>query len=416
MIFLALSLFLVVAPFQIVKADIGDWTVYWQQYNNYVDAPLNISTTTIVQGANGHVTTRVVLAVSIYRYYHEVPEIDSVNFRVAVYVDSFADPGYQPQFAYGTPSVTIRFEKKHRFYTWTQMETDPNFPQSQGNNLTQSQPQSSGPDGRIELALKTLEFAVGCVNVPAGVAVSLINAGYAFASQQGPDYRNANLGDWYGYSWWNNQAYLGSDSPVRQYCFNTFKWRVGHEDPPWDEYELDIFALVSTLNHAVIPTVETGPCRLIIRKYSGAGCPILSVYNGSNYVCEGLLNIHNPEGVDVVYQHTLVSTPQSVNGAYLMRLTEHNQTHSYIDQVKLYAILEDGTMKRLPLIYAWHSEDGNVLPQLRHSDDWKTDTLGADLNNGTSQSIDLKFASLSPNLEVTGFMFQIEGNNRIAKT
>jgi hypothetical protein len=148
---------------------------------------------------------------------------------------------------------------------------------------------------------------------------------------------------------------------------------------------------------------------------SGGGCPILSVWNGTDYFEEGLLNIHNPEGIDVVYQHTLVSTPQSVNGAYLMRLTEHNQTHSYIDQVKLYAILEDGTMKKLPLIYAWHSEDGNVLPQLLFSDDWKTDTLGADHNNGTSQSIDLKFASLSPNLEIIGFMFEIEGNNRIAK-
>jgi hypothetical protein len=117
----------------------------------------------------------------------------------------------------------------------------------------------------------------------------------------------------------------------------------------------------------------------------------------------------------VVYQHTLVSTPQRENGAYLMRLTEHNQTDSHIDQVKLYAILEDGTMKRLTLIHAWHSEDGNVLPQLLHSDEWKTDTLGADLNNGTSQSIDLKFASLSPNLKIVGFMFQIEGNNPVYK-
>jgi len=128
-----------------------------------------------------------------------------------------------------------------------------------------------------------------------------------------------------------------------------------------------------------------------------------------------LLDIHNPEGEDVVYQHTLVSTPQSVNGAYLMRLTEHPQTHSYIDQVKLYAMLEDGMMIKLPLIYAWHSEDGNVLPQLLFSDEWKTDTLGADHNNGTSQSIELKFVALPPNLEIAGFIFQIEGNNRITK-
>ena len=143
----------------------------------------------------------------------------------------------------------------------------------------------------------------------------------------------------------------------------------------------------------------------------GGGCPMLYVYDGTEYFCEGLLDIHNPEGIDVVYEHTLVSTPQRVNGAYLMRLTEHPQTHSYIDQVKLYAILEDKTVIELPLIWAWHSEDGNVLPQLLHSDEWKADTLGADHNNGTSQSIDLKFAAQSSNLEIVGFVFQIEGNN-----
>jgi hypothetical protein len=147
----------------------------------------------------------------------------------------------------------------------------------------------------------------------------------------------------------------------------------------------------------------------------GGGCPMLSVYDGTDYVEEGLLDIHNPEGVDMVYEHTLVTTPERADGAHLMRLTEHPKTHSFIDQVKLYAMLEDGTMKELPLTWAWHSEDGNVLPQLLHSDEWKADTSGADHNEGTSQSIDLKFAALSPNLEVTGFMFQIEGNNRWEK-
>ena len=84
------------------------------------------------------------------------------------------------------------------------------------------------------------------------------------------------------------------------------------------------------------------------------------------------------------------------------------------DQVKLYAILEDVIIE-LPLIYTYHSEDGNVLPQLLFSDNWKTYTLGSDHNNGTSQSIDLKFVVFSSNLEITGFMFQIEGNNRILK-
>jgi len=148
----------------------------------------------------------------------------------------------------------------------------------------------------------------------------------------------------------------------------------------------------------------------------GGGCPILYVWNGSDYACEGLLNIHNPDRVDIITNHTLVTTPAWVNGVYKLRLVEHPQTHSYIDQVELYAILADGKVVNLPLIYAWHSEYGNVLPQLLLSDDWKTDTLGANWNNGVSQSIDLKFAALPPNIKAEAFIFRIEGNNPIAKT
>ena len=148
---------------------------------------------------------------------------------------------------------------------------------------------------------------------------------------------------------------------------------------------------------------------------SGGGCPILYVWNGSDYAYEGLLNIHNPDGVDVIINHTLVTMPAWVNGVYKLRLVEHPQTHSQIDQVKLYAILEDSEAVKLPLIYAWHSEYGNILPQLLLSDEWKTETLGADWNNGVSQSIDLKFAALPPKIKVKALIFQLEGNNIIAK-
>lgn len=146
----------------------------------------------------------------------------------------------------------------------------------------------------------------------------------------------------------------------------------------------------------------------------GGGCPILYVWNGSEYACEGLLDIHNPDGVDVTTNHTLVTTPAWVNGGYPLRLVEHPQTISHIDQVKLYAILADGRVIKLPLIWAWHSEYGNVLPQLLFSDDCKVDEVGANWNNGISQSIDLKFAT-PPNINAVALVFQIEGNNIIAK-
>jgi hypothetical protein len=145
------------------------------------------------------------------------------------------------------------------------------------------------------------------------------------------------------------------------------------------------------------------------------GCPALFVWDGTSYASEGLLDIHNPEGIDIIRSHTLIATPQRVNNAYLFQLIEHPKTHSYIDQVKLYAKLKYGTMVELPLMRAWHSEYGDVLPQLLVSDDRKTDMRGAEHNNGTSQSMELEFAALPPNLNVIGFIFQIEGNNRDTK-
>jgi hypothetical protein len=148
----------------------------------------------------------------------------------------------------------------------------------------------------------------------------------------------------------------------------------------------------------------------------GGGCPFLQVWDGSHYADEGLLNIHNAQGVDVTYEHALTAVPEPVHGAYEFRLTEHPQTISDIDQVQLHAILEDGTIEELPLKKAWHSEDGNVRNLLLKSDDRRVEEIGADHNGGTSQSIDLKFAALEPNAEAIAFIFTIEGNNMITKT
>lgn len=164
---------------------------------------------------------------------------------------------------------------------------------------------------------------------------------------------------------------------------------------------------------------EAPACRCKLKKLRlaytyGGGCPILSVFDGSKYVTEGLLDIHNPYGEDVIKEHILSTTPEQVNHAYLLKLTEHPETHSYIDQVKLYAVLQDGKVVERPLIWAQHSEYGNVLPQLLLSDDWKTETIGAD-HNGISQTINLRFLALPSNQKAVAFIFQIEGNNMIVK-
>lgn len=140
----------------------------------------------------------------------------------------------------------------------------------------------------------------------------------------------------------------------------------------------------------------------------GGGCPLLYSFDGSEYTYEGLLDIHDPTGADVIRDVTLTAIPEPVNNAYLLRLVEHPLTHSYIDCVKLFAITADGTTIELPLISAIHDEYGNILPKLLRSDDIKTDI-------SANHAINLKFRALPPNIKAVGFVFQIEGNNPFYK-
>lgn len=144
---------------------------------------------------------------------------------------------------------------------------------------------------------------------------------------------------------------------------------------------------------------------LRINYLQGPGCPILSVYDGEEYVEEGSLDIHARE--DVVVSRTLTVTPEPERYAYLLRLTEPDlpESHSYIDQVKLLAVDKSGDTRELRMIGAVHLEHGNVLPQLLFSDDVRTDTL-------PYQKIDLKFLAPIWQSEVEEFIFVIEGYNR----
>ena len=145
------------------------------------------------------------------------------------------------------------------------------------------------------------------------------------------------------------------------------------------------------------------------------GCPILYVFNGSMFVEEGLLNIHSVSDSDAVLNHTLRNIPVAVDDYYAFRLVEHNLTYSYIDKVSLFAVLNNGSLVELPLVYAQHSVYGDVLRYLAESDDLYTITLGSDIRGGDSHFIDLRFDVLDGNLDVLAFIFQIEGHNWVPK-
>jgi hypothetical protein len=178
---------------------------------------------------------------------------------------------------------------------------------------------------------------------------------------------------------------------------------------PNDNYEFNYWKLDGQPKYDNPYTVTMNSDHTLTAYFSYVGgggtdpCPILHVYDGENYIDEGALNIHNPEGFDVIHRHILTTDPEPVNNKVLLRLVEHPLTHSYIDSVDLYMIDENDYLTELPLIKAVHSEYGNVLPELMSSDDERTDADG-------NESIDLQF-QLNPNITAKAFIFVVEGYN-----
>ena len=107
------------------------------------------------------------------------------------------------------------------------------------------------------------------------------------------------------------------------------------------------------------------------------GCPYLYVYTSEGFVNEGLLNIHSDSNIDVTHNHTIMNQPTVINGRYIFKLVEHEKTISYIDCVKLFAILSNGSIIEFPLLKAVHKIYGNVLPWLLYDDDFRIASVGA---------------------------------------
>ena len=147
----------------------------------------------------------------------------------------------------------------------------------------------------------------------------------------------------------------------------------------------------------------------------GGGCPILSVYNGTEFISEGVLDIHaHGDVIRTLFLHT---TPSSTNHRYRLRLTERSQNISHIDNVRLLARIDNGRLIEFQLVSAFHSTDGNVLMEVKHSDDIRIDTIGSAENDGISQYIELEFTTnCNHGFRVRGtkilqFIFVIEGFN-----
>lgn len=151
---------------------------------------------------------------------------------------------------------------------------------------------------------------------------------------------------------------------------------------------------------------------LTVTIYYGGGCPTLFVWNGSDYVDYGVINIHDVEN-DVVREVHVQAEDVSVSG-HKVKFTLRegweglNYSHSLIDQVKLYAVDSEGNRYLCPLIKAEHSEQGKVLLNLLFSDDYRIDTYLMD-------TIDLTFIVPYPTEMIENFTFIIEGHNPLKR-
>lgn len=405
---------------QSVKASGNVWWEYWHsgRYQNYPGYPYNISTTATIYSADYDYWVKVALVVSVCEYEPYDP-YDMVHFKLVLYFDSFAQEGLQPVAA---SFVTFFIDKDDSGSNLNDQAIEvrrssnihPGF--SQGYGLKQSISDSSDYNDRAFWALDALGFAVGLFYEPVGVATSLISLAHGYTSLiSGADYQDADWSDTRAYCWWHNPGYdFGYVNPVRQYAFNTIDWFQKYTVNPDTYYGLKVWARVGLTDPSTNPIgeyIDMEP--VLLRIYhsdggNGGGCPTLFVWNGSNYVNFGVINIHNPTGEDVVKEVPIPSKSVGVhNHKAYFRLREGweglNYSHSEIDQVKLYAVI-NGNQYLCPLIKATHSEQGNVWLKLLRSDDRKVDIY-------LMETIDLKFAVPYPSQTIESFIFIIEGCN-----
>ena len=164
--------------------------------------------------------------------------------------------------------------------------------------------------------------------------------------------------------------------------------------------------------HSITVTMDSDHTLEAHFKYSGyeppRPCPTLLVWNGTGYVDYGVIDIHNPTGEDVIREVSIAKQDLAVEDSKVkIRLQEGwlglNYSESEIDQVKLYAVDDDGNSLPCPLKEATYN-DQDVRPILKESDDVK---LGVYL----LETVDLEF--LVPYENVQDFTFVIEGCNVI---
>lgn len=335
---------------QIVKATTTpySWTRSWGCYYN--DPPVNISSTTVRIGANGHVRTEVELVTTIFKYIQDDfgrPQ-DKVCFRTAVYVRAFADPGYVPQNADRIEIVIDKTDANEpdRHNTWTRMEIDPNSRgSSQGYYVWQSTTKPSTFDERWDWIRVPICFALSAVSEPLAVAIFLVSWASSFQPSNGLDYHDAELLEDEAWSCWGNGLPDSETGTCRQYCFNMFTWWMYKDLIPLAGHELTIRAFIAPQNTHVITPFYTNPVYITISSTSGGACPYICAWDGSHHVLDNNIlpasEISGGTDVEDYYrlEKGLVPYFSGISfSLYTLKITEFEQEHSYIDKARLLGV------------------------------------------------------------------------------
>lgn len=362
------------------------------------------------------------LAISVEQY-EAIHNYNSVNMDVGFVVHS--ECGQYAQFS--VDAATVFIEKDTGGCAWNKQAIEfmrnvvtPDHPYNQGYNFVPlGENTALQSTEKEDYALKAISWAVDIACPEAGLALTLVDLGTAYLLQSSGPYVNAGYSSDQLQAKFMWSAMQGAKDNFVASTSNYVQWEQDYYYNPQTWMGIKVYVVFSCFCYpygAMASEYTVGPLYLRINHMgtSGGGCPYLTVWDGNTYAAEGLLNIHNPEGQDVIVQHTLTSVPKAVNGQYLLQLTEESNHYSEIDNVKLIAFMKDGTNKTLPLLSALHSVYGSVKDALSNSDDVRTVILGQGYNNTeVSQYITLGFNSrcIKPD-DVSYFVFQIEGFNQ----
>lgn len=332
------------------------WIETWHSgsYQNYPDYPENISTTTTVYSADYKLWVKIALVVSVYQYQPDVDH-DCVNFRVALYFDSFASESLPVPLPEVADSVTFFIDKDTDGSNLNDQLIEFQFsdvrPLSQGYGLVQSNGIYSTPQERRVKALHALATAVCLFAEPLDVALDLTEIASAWSPDLGGgDFDNAGYDDLYAHSYWYDPGYdFGTENPVREYAFNTIKWLQNPDINPATYYGIKVWARVRLHqpNPYELGYIDTSPVYLRIKHYpppsngGGGGCPFVSTWNGTDYVLDNnLLPMSEASNETDVVDYYKLQQPLVLDdsGAYRLLLSEFEQEHDFFDQVKLLAV------------------------------------------------------------------------------